>query len=268
MNIRKILSFLLLIPCLSFAGTITDNVNNYSFGKTVTIYQVVITNGLDISGNINFSNGTFYTTSIDVTNATITGILSTTNISLGGTNIIGTAIWTNSNSIGTQPTFTSVTALNGYFSNIVVDGIISNTPIYFDVSMSTNVPMASGTWTKCPYDTIITNIGSGWNSTDRRFIPNQRGWYVVYVCAWLDVNAANDTAVVFYKNAQPYRWVWYTPLGIGGDVMMAGSAMVYLNGSTDYVEVYGLLGTAGQWFKTQGAGNQYQTFSGRLVQKE
>jgi len=72
------------------------------------------------------------------------------------------------------------------------------------------------------------------NSTNYRFTPNVAGYYQVNGC-WTAASAGSNVAIAIYKNGSDFKR--------GENIQAAAaivivSALIYLNGSTDYIELY------------------------------
>ena len=123
----------------------------------------------------------------------------------------------------------------------------SNTPSFFAVSTGTedNVNVADNTLTKMTFSTEVYDTDSCYdNSTNYRFTPTEAGKYFVFTKAMSDNVIANATSKLeFYKNGSQmddqYRMRFKTG-GTVGDIehTMILSAIIDMNGSTDYIEVY------------------------------
>jgi hypothetical protein len=80
------------------------------------------------------------------------------------------------------------------------------------------------------------------SSTNYRFTPNVAGYYYIYATVINNPSSGTQTQLVtrFYKNGGPT--IPYGNLvlssGLGGGTSTALSQLLYMNGSTDYVEVY------------------------------
>jgi hypothetical protein len=77
------------------------------------------------------------------------------------------------------------------------------------------------------------------SSTNYRFTPNVAGYYQINWSLIIDLlSSTTEYIVSLYKNGSSY--VWGSNLTASGSHYNAisGSALVYLNGSTDYIELY------------------------------
>ena len=85
------------------------------------------------------------------------------------------------------------------------------------------------------------------NFASSRFTPTVAGYYLAYAKMPYDAAPTSNTALYFslYKNGSNYSTLWsYFPINANSWTVQ-GSSLVYMNGSTDYLEVYIYSGAAG-----------------------
>ena len=118
----------------------------------------------------------------------------------------------------------------------------SNTPYFRAYQSGTSQNLGSaGDWTKIQMNTETVDSASAYDTTDYRFTPLKAGYYFI------------SGAVVTYNSNYTYRWQQIAVYKNGSQYNRstidynnsncygAGitvNALVYLNGSTDYVELY------------------------------
>lgn len=98
--------------------------------------------------------------------------------------------------------------------------------------------LSSGTWTKMILSTEYFDTANCFDSTTNyRFTPNVAGYYSAYGAA--DVTGTGTQAVIMaiYKNGSEWQWGTYIANAVG-EVITNVSTLVYLNGTTDYIEFY------------------------------
>ena len=120
----------------------------------------------------------------------------------------------------------------------------SNTAPAFSAYQSSSQTLTSNTYTKIQFQTEEFDTNNNFDSTTNyRFTPTVAGYY--QVTGGLTPGAVVcGVFVQIYKNGSTYKQIFTmqsTATCNGG----FGSALVYLNGSSDYVELYGYL-TTGQ----------------------
>lgn len=95
--------------------------------------------------------------------------------------------------------------------------------------------LSGGTWTRLNMQTVEWATNDCFDVTNSRFYPNVAGYYLV--SGMMALHNSTETALVIYKNSSGYRYI--------GNILttssrkVGGSAMVYMNGTSDYVELYG-----------------------------
>lgn len=122
-----------------------------------------------------------------------------------------------------------------------------------------NQSISSATWTKLAANTEDFDTNSNYDSTtDYRFTPTVAGYYQVSTAVGFN-SGAGAGFVGFYKNGSVWKVAnYYMSNGQG----VGCSAIVYLNGSTDYVEAYFYMSGAATAVV---GGSQYSWFQGVLV---
>lgn len=115
----------------------------------------------------------------------------------------------------------------------------------FMVKLNANqTGISSGVFTKVNFNTELWDTDNCFDSsTNYRFTPTKAGYYQLNVTVAGRVAAAD---INIYKNGSNYAWLQATE---GDGYAGGGSMIVYFNGSTDYVEVYGRqTGTSLQYY--------------------
>jgi len=95
----------------------------------------------------------------------------------------------------------------------------------------------NGAYTKIAYNTKEFDTNNNYDATTNyRFTPSVAGYYQIN--AGITISAGSGIAVVsIYKNGTGYKNSAYSINSIS-TIEMTNSAIAYLNGSTDYVEIY------------------------------
>jgi len=184
---------------------------------------------------------------------TIDTISGSTNLTLGGTNATDITI----------PSGVTITN-NGTQSGF--GG--ANTPA-FEAFLSANQTISDNTETKAQVNTeVFDTDGCYDNSTNYRFTPTTAGKYFVYARAAVDEAAGNtrNSITMIYKNGSEIARSFVnfhsgdTTDGEGASPTV--TAVIDMNGSSDYIELYGVCDTVnGSDSKFQGAtGSRYTNF--------
>ena len=110
----------------------------------------------------------------------------------------------------------------------------------FSAYATANTAMSPAVFTKVPYNTEVFDTASCFDSTTNyRFTPTVAGYYQFNSGNY--VYSAGATSVRFlrlYKNGTGYQNGSLFISTPAADTNLLYSGIVYLNGSTDYVEIY------------------------------
>jgi hypothetical protein len=105
----------------------------------------------------------------------------------------------------------------------------------FSAYSTTNQSISSGVWTKVTFGAEDFDTNSNFASS--RFTPTVAGYYQLNAAAMIGAaSSGSDQYMAIYKNGSNYKTIGRSNLSI--DNTISGSSVVYLNGSTDYVEIY------------------------------
>ena len=129
----------------------------------------------------------------------------------------------------------------------------------FSAYCSSGQSISSGTFTKIQYQTKEFDTNSNYdNATNYRFTPTVAGYYQING----SFEAVNNCAAVvsIYKNGSQYKQSAYPASTYFYSATV--SAIVYLNGSTDYVEMYGFSGGSSNTTQT---GIYLNWFNGAMI---
>jgi len=145
--------------------------------------------------------------------------------------------------------------------------IISSTNLAFHAYVSSAQSLTSGTWTKAQMDTESFDTNSNFDSTTNyRFTPTVAGYYHFMYGARLYATSQTTGVVAIYKNGSGAGGVQSNSNGtLPNYNAKFVSGLVYMNGSTDYVEAYSYI--AGTSPSIQ-AGINTSFFQGYLVQAD
>jgi hypothetical protein len=104
----------------------------------------------------------------------------------------------------------------------------------FSAYASASTTLTNATWTKVTFDAELFDTNNNFASS--RFTPTIAGYYQLSTSmqsGFITSFLANS----FYKNGSLFQYGAFIPATTVG-VQSGSSALIYLNGSTDYVEVY------------------------------
>jgi hypothetical protein len=134
----------------------------------------------------------------------------------------------------------------------------------FSAYLSSSQSISSSTFTKVQCNTEEFDTNSNYdNATNYRFTPTVAGYYQISGCINFSSTTKAEFLTTIYKNGSEFKRGVYVSISTANSENCSVSALVYLNGTTDYVELYGFLnGTGSLLF----AGNQYNVyFQGVMV---
>jgi len=118
--------------------------------------------------------------------------------------------------------------------------VATNAPAFSASSAGQSV--SNSTWTKIAYSTEQFDTNSEYDSTTNyRFLPSVAGYYQINVSAAMNTGTPFQIASAIYKNGSPYSYGTNTTGSFGS----VSTVLLYLNGSTDYVEGYCLQASGG-----------------------
>jgi hypothetical protein len=129
----------------------------------------------------------------------------------------------------------------------------------FSATANAGSAVANGVFTKIPFQVKAFDTASCYdNTTNYRFTPNVGGYYQVTArTQWTSYIGSIETMLIIHKNGSEHR------RGFGGPIGVYVNALVYLNGSTDFIEIYAYQATGGSLAVT-GLGD-YGFFNAALV---
>jgi hypothetical protein len=175
--------------------------------------------------------------------------------STGGGSITINEPTTASNFTQTLPAADGVTMVSG------------NMPA-FSAYKSATQTLAYNAVTKITFDTETFDTNN--NFTSSRFTPTVAGYYQINAKLYFAGTALRNYYFVnlLYKNGAgiAFAAISIYQLGSGGELSIGQSELVYMNGTTDYLEVYGYqVDYTSSASVSIGSGSGYSSFSGTLV---
>ena len=177
------------------------------------------------------------------------------------------------NNIINESSNTITVGASGDTTNIIgtlqKDGVaVTNTPAFFGY-LSADQSISDQVWTKVEIDTEEFDTDSDYdNSTNYRFTPTTSGKYFFYAssCLRSTTNATLKSGrLAFYKNGSAlYGGVGELTTNYGVSQQVTITASFEMNGSSDYVELYGLVDHVGgaSKFESDYSGTNRSTFFG------
>jgi len=106
----------------------------------------------------------------------------------------------------------------------------------FSAYQSSAQTISNSTWTKLQFQTEEWDTANCFDSTTNyRFTPNVAGYYQVNMAVAYGPGTNSEFTTALYKNGSNYKYFWDLSTTW---YLVNGSVMVYLNGTTDYIELY------------------------------
>lgn len=111
--------------------------------------------------------------------------------------------------------------------------------------------VTSGAWTKVQLNGETFDTHACFDSaTNYRFTPNVAGYYQISFTLDTGATSAGTTALSRVdKNGSPYLYGAYVTMPGSVEGISSGAGLVYMNGTTDYIELYGLAAGTDAKFK-------------------
>jgi len=159
---------------------------------------------------------------------------------------------TNSNQTVTMPDVTGTMMISG------------NMPAFRAYS-SGNQTISNSTYTKITLNNKNFDTNNNFDlTTNYRFTPTIAGYYQINGQVFFIGNASGQVQIAIYKNGTQYNFGSGTNnnVNIGGQVVV--SDLVYMNGTTDYVELWGWQGSGGN-LNTYTSGNYMSGYLARTA---
>ena len=156
-------------------------------------------------------------------------------------------------------------------TNLSVTGVIKiganqavNGPAFMAYASAT-LSISTATFTKVRFNTTQIDTNSNFDTTNYRFTPTISGYYQVSstVAIYGNTLTTGFTEICLYKNGAQYKFGNSIPLVLTTENQMVVSSLVYLNGSTDYIEIYAYQNSGSTL--TIDSTSAYVWFSGAMV---
>jgi len=131
-------------------------------------------------------------------------------------------------------------ATSTFGGNIDVTGNVVTDAPAFRAYLGTTQVISTATFTKLQINTKVFDTTSDYdNATNYRYTPSVAGYYQVSVTSLIQSIADGKYSLVtIYKNGTEINRGTQTFNGIQGDITSNAVALLYMNGSTDYLEFY------------------------------
>ena len=149
-----------------------------------------------------------------------------------------------------------------------VDTPVAGTGPAFSAYANAVQSVTSGVPTKVQFSVEDFDTASAYdNTTNFRFQPLVAGYYQCNAAVRLNGVSSTNYDIYFFKNGSNYRNYSTVSLatGIGTTTIQTISALIFLNGSTDYLEVWADVNGSSTTFSAASGNLNTSSFSGSLV---
>jgi hypothetical protein len=135
----------------------------------------------------------------------------------------------------------------------VATGVAGTGPAFSAVRTSDQTSISANTWTKVQLNVEDFDTASCFDSsTNYRFTPTVAGYYQINGIV-SSSGTSSYMGVAIYKNGSIYARNWTEN---SQAMSNAVSSVIYFNGSTDYVELYGYISSSGTFYSATDRGCQ------------
>jgi hypothetical protein len=141
--------------------------------------------------------------------------------------------------------------------------VMVNGPAFSAYRTGNQTGIADSTYTKIQLNTEIFDTALAFDpTTNYRFTPTKSGYYQINISMFVSGTTNTRTFCRLYKNGANINVIFdvYPPTTVAQNVQQGGAALVYMNGTTDYLEIYGF--ATGTGLDVQGANSTQNIFSG------
>jgi hypothetical protein len=98
---------------------------------------------------------------------------------------------------------------------------------------------SSSTWTKIQLNAESYDTDNCFDSTTNyRFTPTKAGYYQLNSSIWQSRSSSGNAYQAIRKNGSAYSLYFFIDSFASTNFIMSGSDLIYLNGSTDYLEMF------------------------------
>ncbi len=180
--------------------------------------------------------------------------------SSGSGGLITTAA--DSGSLELQSDGTTIATLSSTGLTMAAGKLLAPTgPAFSAYSNAQSSSVTSGVQTKVLFQTEEFDTNSNYDASTSRFTPTVAGYYQVNA-ALQGAGTINQAQIQIFKNGSAFKNGNYV-INQANAVIPVLSALIYMNGTTDYLEVYGYLTGTGLTFYFGLPQTHFQAFLAR-----
>lgn len=142
-----------------------------------------------------------------------------------------------------------------------ISGVSSTVPEIatpaFSVYTEATSSITNATQTKVSYDTVLYDTNDWFDAVNYRYVPQIAGYYSITITAGATATSTTVFLASVYKNGAAFQLLVRSRVATSTTQTFTGSCLVYLNGSTDYVEGYIRIDGTSPSFTTPNAFNGF-----------
>ena len=155
---------------------------------------------------------------------------------------MGTLVLSGATSGSTTIAPTDAATVTATFPGATGTVMVSGNMPAFSAYASGNQSISASTLTKVQFNTKNFDTATCYdNTTNYRFTPTVAGYYLITANVEYSTTSGAGVLIIntiLYKNGSAYAKGTQSPAGATNNVGTSVTSVVYLNGSTDYVEIY------------------------------
>jgi hypothetical protein len=180
---------------------------------------------------------------------------------------MGTVVLNGATSGATTISPTDGATVTATFPGATGTVMVSGNMPAFSYYATSDQAFSNATSTKVTYPTSLYDTTGGmYNSSTSRFTPTVAGYYQVN--AFFEYYSSGSTAarsITINKNGGSYRRSQQQTAATNANTLAFVSAIIYMNGSTDYLEIYAYQSTGGSLSNASSNGQNYNCFEACLI---
>ena len=150
--------------------------------------------------------------------------------------------------------------------NVTINGNIiqgANTAPCFAAYSNVTQSIATGTSTVVTFNNKLFDTNTNYSTSTNRFTPTVAGYYKFNTTIRLSGTSPSQYIVYWYKNGSSIGIPCFVNTTISSPYISSASTLVYMNGTSDYFEVYANITATSPTFGSTAPNTNY--FSGCLV---
>ena len=142
--------------------------------------------------------------------------------------------------------------------------VSGNMPAFYASKVNSNQALTSNVYSKITFDTELFDTNNNFASST--FTPTVAGYYQFNACIYLYSSTVNTrVSIQLKKNGGISYFGTYLTGQTSSDYMITVSNIFYMNGTTDYMEVYGVGTSTGSIGVYSDANSNVTYFTGALI---